>query len=60
MLCTAVSKVLHLHPASKLASADEVLPTALRAYLYRKVKTKINVNVNANLNLNLSTLTINH
>ena len=57
-----MSKALHLHPASKLASADEVLPTALRAYLYRKVKTLktgFNVNVNANLNLNLSTLTFN-
>jgi len=38
VLCTSVSKALHLHPASKLASADEVLPTALRAWLYRKEK----------------------
>ena len=59
VLCTAVSKALHLHPASKLASADELLSTAFQACLYRKEKyienRGFNLNVNPNPNLSLET-----
>ena len=52
-----MSKALHLHPASKLASADEVLPTALRALFTEKrntLKTGFCLNGNTNPNLNPS------
>ena len=48
MLYTAVSKTIHWHPASKLASADELLSTAPWAILYRKAETRENLCVNDN------------
>ena len=48
MLYTAVSKTIHRHPASKLASADELLSTAPWAILYRKAETRENLCVNDN------------
>ena len=56
MRCMAVSKAFHLHLTSKLASADELLSTALAVLLYRKAKNIENLYNNDDGNGNFLTV----
>ena len=43
VLCTAVSKAIHRHPANKLAAADVLLSTALAGLTLQKRKNNKNL-----------------
>lgn len=50
---TAVSKTIHRHPASKLASADVLLSTTLAGLTLQKRKNRENRSINDDVNVNL-------